>query len=116
MYNKIILIGRLGSDAELKTTAGGMSVVNLSMATYSSRKVDDKWVETTEWHSVPCFGATAERVSKYRKGDIIFVDGMLHYNQYVNSDGIKMSKAEIRPDIIRLTTPPPPKPPEDKAW
>jgi single-strand DNA-binding protein len=77
--NKVILIGRLGKDPEIKTTQSGTSVTNISLAT-TRQKGDQK---TTDWHRLVAFGKTAELCQKYlRKGDETCFEGMLVTRTY----------------------------------
>ena len=68
--NKVILIGNLGQDPELRNTSGGTAVVNLRIATSERRKqANGEWGDHTEWHSVVVFGRQAENINQYmRKG------------------------------------------------
>lgn len=84
MLNKVMLIGRLGKDPEIRYTPGGDMVVNFSMAT------DESWTdksgakqEKTEWHRVTVFGKLAEICGKYLvKGKLIYIEGKLSTSSY----------------------------------
>jgi len=93
--NKILLIGRIGKDAELKQ-AGNTSVCNFSLAT--SETWNDKSgtkQERIEWHQLVVFGRMAESLSKYlTKGKLIFCDGQIRYESY-EKDGIKRYATKI---------------------
>jgi single-strand DNA-binding protein len=82
--NKVILIGNLGSDPEVRQTPTGMMVVNLNIATTDATKDQQGgWQDRTEWHRVVMFGKTAEAASQYlRKGSKIFVDGRLQTRKW----------------------------------
>ncbi len=79
MVNKVILIGNLGRDPEMRATKSGVAVANLSLAT--SRRWKDKEgerQEQTEWHNVVCFGRQAEVAGQYlTRGRQIYVEGRL---------------------------------------
>lgn len=77
--NKVILIGNLGADPEIKYTQGGTAVCNLRIATGEAVKGQDgKWTERTEWHKVVVFGKTAENCKQYlHKGKQIYLEGRL---------------------------------------
>ena len=76
--NRAILIGRLGTDPELRWPNGGTAVVNIRLATDDRRKENGEWVEHTEWHNVTVWDKQAENVNKYcRKGKQIFVEGRI---------------------------------------
>ena len=102
--NKVILVGNLGRDAELRYTPGGAAVATLSLAT------TDVWndkagqrQEKTEWHRVVIWGRTAESLSEYlNKGKQIYVEGRLQTRQWDDKDGKKRYTTEIRSDRIVL--------------
>ncbi len=102
--NKVILVGNLGKDAELKRTPGGSAVTTLSLATtdvYTER--DGQRQEKTEWHRVVVWGKTAESLSEYLvKGKQIYVEGRLQTRSWDDKDGNKRYTTEIRSDRIVL--------------
>lgn len=79
MFNKVILIGRVGKDPELNATTSGVSVAKFTLATsmrYKDRSGESR--ESTEWHTIRCWRQTAEFVSKYCKaGTLVSVEGKL---------------------------------------
>jgi single-strand DNA-binding protein len=88
--NKMVILGRLGKDPELKYTASGNSIANLSIATTESYK--DKQTgqanETTEWHRVVFFGKLAEAIGQYcAKGSQLYVEGRLRTNKWQDKQG-----------------------------
>lgn len=95
--NKVILVGRLGKDPELKYTPGGDAVTNIRIATDESYKnKQGEKVEKTEWHSIVFFGKTAEVVGEYlKKGSLIYVEGSLQTRKY-NKDGVDHYVTEIK--------------------
>jgi single-strand DNA-binding protein len=102
--NKVILVGNLGRDAELRYTPGGAAVATLNMAT--TEIWNDKGgqrQEKTEWHRVVVWGKTAESLSEYlTKGKQIYVEGRLQTRQWDDKDGNKRYTTEIRGDRIVL--------------
>lgn len=94
--NKVMLIGRLGKDPELKSTNYG-SVCNFSLATsetYKDKTSGEK-KETTTWHNIVCWNATADIAGKYlHKGSQVFVEGKLQTRSY-DKDGITRYVTEI---------------------
>ena len=102
--NKVILIGNLGQDPELRSTGSGTSVCNLRLATSERRKDrDGNWGDHTEWHSVVCFGRTAENVQRFcRKGKQIFVEGRLQTRKWQDRDGNDRWSTEVVADTIRF--------------
>ena len=102
--NKVILVGNLGRDAELRYTPGGAPVATLNMAT--TEIWNDKGgqrQEKTEWHRVVLWGKTAESLSEYlTKGKQIYVEGKLQTRQWDDKDGNKRYTTEVRGDRVVL--------------
>ena len=102
--NKVILVGNLGRDAELRYTPGGAAVATLNMAT--TEIWNDKQgqrQEKTEWHRVVLWGRSAESLTEYlTKGKQIYVEGRLQTRQWDDKDGNKRYTTEIRGDRIVL--------------
>lgn len=103
--NKVILVGNVGKDPELKATAGGMTVANFSLATASSSKTPDgKWEEKTEWHNCVAFQRTAEVVRDYvKKGSQIYVEGRIQTRSWDDKEsGQKKYRTEILVNDMQL--------------
>lgn len=102
--NKVILVGNLGRDAELRYTPGGAPVATLNLAT--TEMWNDKAgqrQEKTEWHRVVLWGKTAESLNEYlTKGKQIYVEGRLQTRQWDDKDGNKRYTTEIRGDRVVL--------------
>ena len=102
--NKVILVGNLGRDAELRYTPGGAAVATLNMAT--TEIWNDKQgqrQEKTEWHRVILWGKQAESLQEYlTKGKQIYVEGRLQTRQWDDKDGNKRYTTEIKADRITL--------------
>ena len=97
--NKVILVGNLARDAELKYTPSGAAVSNFSIATSESWKDKNSGErkEKTEWHRIVLWGKTAENLSQYLlKGKQIFVEGRLETRQWEDKEGQKRSTTEVR--------------------
>jgi single-strand DNA-binding protein len=102
--NKVILVGNLGRDAELRYTPGGSAVATLNMATTEvwNDKQGQKQ-EKTEWHRVVLWGKQAESLQEYlTKGKQIYVEGRLQTRQWDDKDGNKRYTTEIKADRITL--------------
>ena len=102
--NKVILVGNLGRDAELRYTPGGAAVATLNMATTEvwNDKSGQKQ-EKTEWHRVILWGKSAESLAEYlTKGKQIYVEGRLQTRQWDDKDGNKRYTTEVRSDRIVL--------------
>lgn len=95
--NKVMLIGNLGADPELKVTSGGQAILKLRIATAESYvdKQTNERKERTEWHSVTLWGKRAEGLARIlKKGSRIFVEGSLRTSSY-DKDGEKRYRTEI---------------------
>jgi single-strand DNA-binding protein len=102
--NKVILVGNLGRDAELRYTPGGAAVATLNMATtevFKDREGQKK--EDTQWHRVILWGKTAETLQDYlTKGKQIYVEGKLQTRKWKDKDGNDKYTTEIRGDRVVL--------------
>ena len=95
--NKVILIGRLGKDPEMKYTPSGLAVVNFSMATnYSVKDQDGNFIDKTEWHRIVAYGRTAEVAGEYlQKGRLVYVEGRIQNRSWEDQNGQKRYVTEI---------------------
>jgi single-strand DNA-binding protein len=103
--NRVMLLGNLGQDPELRMTSGGQAVLKLRLAT-SETYLDRNKVrqERTEWHSVVVWGKRAEALSKIlSKGSKIFVEGGLRTSSYDDKEGHKRYRTEIVANNIILS-------------
>lgn len=99
--NKVILIGNLGQDPEVRYTQGGTAVSNLRLAVTEKRKRGDKWEDHTEWVTVVCFGRTAESVAQYmEKGRQMYAEGRLQTREYTDRDGKDRRTTEVVADRV----------------
>ena len=102
--NKVILVGNLGRDAELRYTPGGAPVAKVSIATTEvwNDKSGQKQ-EKTEWHSVDIWGKQAETLHEYLvKGKQVYVEGRLQTREWTDKDGNKRKTTDIRADRVVL--------------
>ncbi|RUM89497.1 MAG: single-stranded DNA-binding protein [Thermodesulfatator sp.] len=94
--NKVMLIGRLGSDPEIRYTQDGTPVANFSLATDSPVKRGDQWESETEWHRIVAWRRLAEICSEYlSKGRLVYVEGRLRTRSWEDRDGNKRWTTEI---------------------
>lgn len=102
--NKAILVGNLGRDPEVRQTNSGTSVCNLRIATTERRRDrDGNWGDHTEWHSVVCFGRTAENAGKFlSKGRQVYIEGRIQTRKYQDRDGNDKWSTEIVADILNF--------------
>jgi single-strand DNA-binding protein len=102
--NKVILVGNLGRDAEMRFTSGGTPVATVSMATterFTDREGQKK--EDTQWHRIVIWGKTAESLHEYlTKGKQIYVEGRLQTREWQDKEGKTNKTTEVRADKIVL--------------
>jgi single-strand DNA-binding protein len=102
--NKVILVGNLGRDAELRYTPGGAAVSKFSLAT------TEVWTdksgqrqERTEWHNIDLWGKQAESLNEYlRKGKQVYVEGRLQTEEWTDKEGAKRKTTKVRCDRVVL--------------
>lgn len=104
--NKVIVLGYLGADPEIKTLPSGDLVANFSMATSESwrDKKTQEIKERTEWHNVTMYGRTVETtIQKYvQKGTLAYVEGALRSSKWQDKNGVERTKVEIVANLFRL--------------
>lgn len=95
--NKVILVGSLGNDPDVKYTQGGSCITRISLATNSQWKdKEGNKQERTDWHRVVFFGKLAEIAGEYlRKGASVYVEGSLKYDKYTGTDGVEKYSTDI---------------------
>ncbi len=102
--NKVILVGNLGRDAEVRYTPGGAAVSKFSVAT--TEVWNDKSgqrQERTEWHTIDLWGKQAESLSEYLlKGKQVYIEGRLQTDEYTDKEGIKRKSTKVRCDKLVL--------------
>jgi len=102
--NKVILIGNLGKNPEMKTFDNGSSVSNFTLAT--SRNYKDKQgnkVEDTEWHRIVAFGRIAEICNQYlSKGSQIYIEGRLKTREWKDKEGTRHWTTEVITERMRM--------------
>jgi single-strand DNA-binding protein len=103
--NRVMLLGNLGADPELRFTQSGQAVLNMRLATTETYLDRDKVrKERTDWHNVVVWGKRAEALGKIlNKGSSIFVEGSLRTSSYEDRDGNKRYKTEVVANNILLT-------------
>ncbi len=102
--NKVILLGNLGRDPEVRYLPSGDPVANITIATSSKYKgKDGNMVEETEWHRVTFFGRLAEIASQYlKKGRPVYVEGRIKTRKYTDKDGIEKYATDIVASEMQL--------------
>jgi single-strand DNA-binding protein len=102
--NKVILIGNLGADPELRYTSGGSAVTELRLATTRTwTGGDGKREEETQWHRVVVWGKQAEHCKEYlAKGRQIYVEGRLQTRKWEAKDGAKRETTEVVAEVVQF--------------
>ena len=102
--NKVLLVGNLGRDPEMRHLPSGEAVANLAIATTDKFKnKQGEMVEQTEWHRVSFFGRTAEVCGQYlKKGSTVYVEGSIRTRKYTDKDGVEKFATEIRGDRMQM--------------
>lgn len=103
--NKVILVGRLGNDPDVRYTAAGSAVTTISVATSESWKDRNtgQQQERTEWHRVVFFGRLAEIAGQYlKKGSQVYVEGSLRTNKYTDKNGIERYSTDINANELQM--------------
>lgn len=95
-YNRVILMGRLTRDPELRYTGGGTAVCNFSIAVNRRIKKGDDWADEASFFDIVAFGKRGEAIAEYLgKGRLIFIEGELQQRRWESQDGQKRSRVEV---------------------
>jgi len=101
--NKVILVGHLGKDPELRYLEGNVSVVSFPLATSETFNKDGKKVEQTEWHNIVMWRGLADVAAKYlSKGRLVYIEGKLRTRSYEDKEGIRRYTTEIVAESFNL--------------
>ena len=107
--NKVMMIGRLGKDPDVRYLDSGVAVATFSIATTErayTAKNGQQVPERTEWHNVVLWRGLAETAEKYlKKGDLLYVEGKLRSRSYEDQQGVKRTVVEIFADVMEMLTP-----------
>lgn len=106
--NKVILVGNLGKDPEVRTIQSGAQVAKFSLATSESyTNKEGQKIESTEWHNVVLWRGLATVAEKYlKKGNKVYIEGKIRNRQYEDKDGVKKYITEIEAtDLLLLDRP-----------
>ncbi len=98
MINKVILLGRLGKDPEVRYLDNGKVVANVTLATGDSyTDKNGNRIEQTEWHNLELWDNLAKTAEKYlKKGNLVFIEGKIKTDTYTDKEGIEKSTKKIR--------------------
>jgi single-strand DNA-binding protein len=102
--NKVMIIGNLGNNPEMRKTSNGTSVATLSIATNRRYKgKDGNWTDDTQWHRIVVWAKQAENCKKYlSKGSQVYVEGRLQTRQWEDKDGNKRFTTEVVADSVQF--------------
>jgi len=101
--NKVMLIGNVGQDPELRYTPDGNPVANFSIAVNYRRRVGEELKDETEWFNIVCFSRTAENVNQYlTKGQRVYVEGRFQSSDYVGQDGNQRRSYEVIANEVKF--------------
>jgi single-strand DNA-binding protein len=100
--NKVILVGNLGQDPEIKSSPQGTPIATFNIATTERRKdKDGNWVDHTEWHRIVTFGNLAQNCGQFlKRGRQVYVEGSIASRQYKDKQGMDRTIFEIRASTI----------------
>ena len=104
MVNKVILIGNLGRDPEIKRFDDNNAIARVTLATNESyMDKSGEWQKITDWHNVVLRGSLAERAEKYlHKGSSIYVEGKLKTRKYTDSNGVEKYTTEVLAGVFKI--------------
>lgn len=101
--NKVIIVGNLGKDPEVRFSVGGMAICKLSVAVTERVKDGDEWKDATEWFRVTLFGKQAENAGQYlQKGRSVYVEGRLKSEKYKDKEGVEKTSVEVIANTIQF--------------
>jgi single-strand DNA-binding protein len=114
--NKVILIGRLGTDPELREYASGRKRASFPLATNRSYKDSEgNWVERTDWHQIVAWGDIAEKCeAKVKKGDPVLIEGRIQTTHWKDAQDMDRKSTQVITDKIRALISPAPR--KNEGW
>jgi single-strand DNA-binding protein len=103
-YSRVILVGNLGRDPEMRYLPSGDPVVNFTIAVGRRRRgTDGNWIDETDWFRINCFRRNAEIADQYlKKGSQVLVEGQLQIRQYTGNDGVERTSVEVNCDNFTM--------------
>ncbi|MDR6942429.1 single-stranded DNA-binding protein [Mucilaginibacter pocheonensis] len=94
--NKVILVGHLGKDPEVRSLEGGVSVTSFPLATSETYNKDGRKVEQTEWHNIVMWRGLADMAAKFlQKGKLVYIEGKLRTRSFEDKEGVKKYTTEV---------------------
>lgn len=106
MINRVILVGRLGNDPEVRKFDNGSSVSRFGLATSDPYKDEaGNWQEKTDWHNVVAWNTLSERaVASLKKGDLVYVEGKITTRKWQDTNGVDRSTTDIVSNYFRIVS------------
>ena len=102
-FCKVIMIGRVGRDPEMRHMNSGKAVTNFSVAVSIKRRGETGPTEDTTWHRVTMYERLAEVASQYvRKGSLVYIEGNLRYGKYTDKNGVEKDTTEIIGNVMQM--------------
>jgi single-strand DNA-binding protein len=103
MINKVILLGNLGKDPEVRHLEGGGMVVRFPMATNENRRdKNGEWQQHTEWHDVTVWGMLAERAAQQlQKGSLVYIEGKITHRKWQDREGRDRYSTDVVANLFR---------------
>lgn len=103
-YNRVIIGGTLGKDADIRNFPNGGAVLNMSVATSENWQKDGEWQSKTTWHNVKLFGKSVDYLApKCLKGASVLVEGILNVDEY-EKDGVKKYNTFIKANSVKVVS------------
>lgn len=104
--NKVMLIGRVGTDPEMRYTPSGMATTSFRLATSHRRNTPEGWKDETDWHSIVTWDKLAERMGQsLTKGSLVYVEGRLQTRSWDGQDGRKNYRTEVVAQNVQYLEP-----------
>jgi single-strand DNA-binding protein len=101
--NRIMIVGRVGAEPEMRTGKTGTSWCSMSVVTNRAHKRGEEWVEEADWHDIRVFGEEGSRCrDKLHRGAVVAIDGALVYDSWTEQDGKRRRKARIHAHRVQL--------------
>ena len=107
MLNKVILIGNVGAEPNVRVLDGGVKTASLRVATTKRYKgADGEPKEQTQWHTIECWRNLADIVDKWvKKGDKLYIEGELNYRAYTDKEGVERMMVSVVAQELKMLTP-----------
>lgn len=108
MINKVILLGNLGRDPEIRTLESGAKIATFSIATNENYKdKNGEWQQVTEWHNIKAWNKLAERAEQSLvKGALIYLEGKLTHRKYTDNNNVEKYITEVVPYSVKIINKP----------